>query len=217
MLVYHFLNANHGLDDIRRRRMKVATLHELNDPFELYGVSLKDEGLRPVVRELKAKAAAQMGLLCFSRDWHNPVLWSHYGDRHTGLCLGFEVPDEHLFFVSYSRRRVAITAEDLRYRVRGTDNFMKFLFTKYTHWRYEAEARVFINLTEVQSDNGLHFADFGTIFRLRTVIVGAQSAVTRGELSAALGELTATVKVFKARLAFRTFRVVRQKRDEFWP
>ncbi len=27
--------------------------------------------------------------------WSNPVIWAHYGDKHRGLCLGFEVPEMH--------------------------------------------------------------------------------------------------------------------------
>jgi hypothetical protein len=34
MRVYHFINEEYGLDDLRRRRLKIATILELNDPFE---------------------------------------------------------------------------------------------------------------------------------------------------------------------------------------
>jgi hypothetical protein len=215
MQVFHFLNASYGLDDIRRRRLKVATLNELNDPFELFGVNLRDEALRRALTELKDRAAKKMGLLCFSRDWHNPVLWSHYAERHTGMCLGFDVPDEHIYSINYSRRRVVIGAEDLKPPRRDID-LMKCLFTKYTHWRYEDEVRVFVNLEETQREGALHFIDFGAVVRLNTVIVGAQSQLTRQSLRAVLGDFGATVKIFKARLAFRTFRVVRQRRDDLW-
>jgi hypothetical protein len=208
MRVFHFLNADYGLDDIRRRRLKVATLNELNDPFELFGVNLRDEKLRRELSALKDRAAKKMGLLCFSRDWHNPVLWSHYAERHTGLCLGFDVPDIHIHTISYSRRRVVIEADDLKHPRRDDIDFMKCLFTKYTHWRYEAEARVFVNLEETQREGVLHFIGFGDVIHLRTVIIGAQSAVTRETLHAALGDLATSVETCKARLAFRTFRVV---------
>jgi hypothetical protein len=32
--VFHFVNAEYGLDDIERRRLKVAQISGLNDPFE---------------------------------------------------------------------------------------------------------------------------------------------------------------------------------------
>jgi hypothetical protein len=42
-------------------------------------------------------------MLCFSRDWHNPVQWSHYADKHRGICLGFDVPDSLLVPVQYTK------------------------------------------------------------------------------------------------------------------
>src|SRR5882724_8377120 len=101
MRVFHFVNEEHGLEDVRKRRLKVATLKDLNDPFELFGVRLADEALRRAFRIMKDELGAKHGLLCFSRSWHNPVLWSHYAAKHTGVCLGFDVPDELLGSVSY--------------------------------------------------------------------------------------------------------------------
>jgi hypothetical protein len=43
MRVFHFVPAKHGLSDIRHRRLKIATLRELNDPFEFLGVDLRDQ------------------------------------------------------------------------------------------------------------------------------------------------------------------------------
>lgn len=49
-----------------------------------------------------------------------------------------------------------------------------------------------------------------------TVVVGALSSATRETLRNALGDLASTVETFKARLAFKTFRVVRQRKAELW-
>lgn len=216
MRVYHFVSAQHGLSDIRQRRLKVATLAELNDPFEFLGVDLRDIKLRHVLQEAKENVAATVGLLCFSRNRHNPVLWSHYAARHSGICLGFEAPDDHLHRVVYSRRRVVLELEQLKMHAIDKATVMRFLFTKYSHWRYEAEARIFVNLRDSVSENGLYFEPFADKLRLTTVIVGARSEVTRDELSDVLGSLAREVKVYKARLAFRTFRVVRQNRQGLW-
>jgi hypothetical protein len=71
MRVFHFVNEEFGLEDLRRRRLKIATLNELNDPFELFGVNLADESLRRAFRAMKDQLALNRGLLSFSRDWHN--------------------------------------------------------------------------------------------------------------------------------------------------
>src|SRR3546814_17644503 len=46
MRVYHFVNCEYGLQDIARRRLKVATLADVNDPFEMLSLNLKDSGIR---------------------------------------------------------------------------------------------------------------------------------------------------------------------------
>lgn len=217
MRVYHFVNEEFGLEDLRRRRLKVATLNELNDPFELFGVSLADENLRNAFRTMKNQLASTRGLLCFSRHWNNPVQWSHYAAKHTGLCLGFDIPDENLGFVSYSRRRLVVEAESFRNpRQLSVEAVTKFLFTKYSHWRYENEVRSFVTLEEKDPEKGLYFADFSDKLRLTTVVVGAQSSITRETLGNALGGVAAAVETFKARLAFKTFRVVRQRDPKLW-
>jgi len=92
---------------------------------------------------------------------------------------------------------------------------IKFFFTKYSHWRYENEVRSFVTL-EDKEQNNLYFADFGEKLRLAVVIVGAQCNVSCSLVHEALGDLTPFVEVFKARLAFQTFRVVRQRKSTLW-
>jgi len=91
---YHFVSLTYGLDDLRRRRLKISRLDDLNDPFELWAIAQSDRRLRQAMRTTKEQMARQYGLLCFSRGWHNPVLWSHYADRHRGIALGFDVEKE---------------------------------------------------------------------------------------------------------------------------
>ena len=217
MRVFHFVNEEFGLEDLRRRRLKIATLNELNDPFELFGVNLADDNLRRAFRTMKNKLASNRGLLCFSRDWHNPVQWSHYAEKHTGLCLGFDIPDEHLCAVTYSRKRLVVKAESFRNpHELSVDTVTRFLFTKYSHWRYENEVRCFVTLKDKYPEKNLYFAEFSNKVQLAVVIVGAQSSVTRENLRNALGDLAPSVETFKARLAFKTFRVVRQRNAKLW-
>lgn len=217
MRVFHFVNEEFGLENLRRRRLKIATLHELNDPFELIGVSLADESLRQAFRTMKDELASNHGLLCFSRDWHNPVQWSHYAAKHTGMCLGFDIPDEHLGTVSYSRKRLVVETESFRNpRQLDAETATRFLFTKYSHWRYENEVRCFVTLEEKDPEKNLYFAEFSDRLRLSTVVVGAQSSLTRKTIRNALGDLAPNVETFKGRLAFKTFRVVRQRNAKLW-
>jgi hypothetical protein len=103
--VYHLLSAEHGLDDLKQRRLKVAEFRDLNDPFELLSVELPDRAVRRRFTAWRKKVLAEYGVLCFSTSWKSPVLWSHYADRHKGFCLGFDVPDNLMSPVTYLKTR----------------------------------------------------------------------------------------------------------------
>jgi hypothetical protein len=217
MRVFHFLNEQYGIDGLRKRRLKIATLDDLNDPFELLAVSLSDSAVRRAFRKMKEDLSRRRGLLCFSRNWHNPVQWSHYADRHRGLCLGFDVPDESVGPVTYSGRRIAARIEQLTApRLLDEETAISLLFTKFSHWRYEDEVRAFVTLEDRDPDTGLYFAAFSDRLRPRDVIVGAASTLTRTQIRDALGEIAPSVSAWKTRLAFGSFRIVRQKNQRLW-
>src|SRR5712664_3511303 len=105
MRVYHFLPAPHALDDIEKRHIKISELDQLNDPFELWCVSQQDHRLRAPLRAYKREMSRQFGMISFSKGWRNPLLWSHYADKHRGMCLGFDIDDRGLKQVNYVTER----------------------------------------------------------------------------------------------------------------
>jgi hypothetical protein len=217
MRFYHFLNKKYGLENIGRRRLKIARINDLNDPFEFAGVSLGDKNVRDAFQKMKLEMNEQRGLLCFSTKWKNSVMWSHYADKHQGLCLGFDVADKSVGQVSYSRKRLAVGLEQLKTPRNITeDDARKLLFTKHTHWKYESEYRAFVTLEEEDEDTGLYFAKFSDRLTLRQVIVGAESCISRQQLSEALGDKLQHVEQIKAGLALKSFSVVRQRKSTLW-
>ena len=113
---YHLMPADHALRSIERRWLKVARISEVNDPFELFALRCLKRPLRRVLKDFKATHDSQVGLLCFSRHWRNPVLWSHYADRHRGICLGFDI-DRNIgvrgvMEVQYEPNKVRLDSDD---------------------------------------------------------------------------------------------------------
>lgn len=215
MRVYHFVPADYGLQNLEHRRLKIARLDELNDPFELLGFAGRDAATRKAFADTKAALARDRGMLCFSRGWHNPVQWSHYAEQHRGLCLGFDVPDRLLAEVDYVARRPLPNLATLMGGGPAAEAaMMRILATKFSHWRYENEVRAFVDLKDPTGP--LYFADFGPNLTLKEVIVGERSTLSRAVISSALGTLAPTVTTRKARLAFRSFRVVEQRRRSLW-
>jgi len=74
MRAYHFTSAIHALDDLKNNRLKIATIDDLNDPFELLGMDLRDKEARATFRSWRDDMASDYGFLCFSRGWRNK--WS---------------------------------------------------------------------------------------------------------------------------------------------
>jgi len=204
MRVYHFLPANHALDDIEKRRIKLSEIDELNDPFELWCVAQEDRRIRKWLRGVKEQVGQRFGMLCFSKHWHNPVLWSHYSERHRGICLGFEVDEEYLKPVSYVTERTPISFPPT------PELAQQLLFTKYRDWKYEEEWRGWFSLDE-QDSTGLYFYSFNDKVQLREVIAGPLCDTAKAKIDAALKGYKDHIHIIKARLAFTKFRVVENK------
>ncbi|OJU08333.1 MAG: hypothetical protein BGN86_13355 [Caulobacterales bacterium 68-7] len=219
-LVYHFISDEWALDNLARRRLKVATYGDLNDPFEGRAVAIRDPATRRNYASFHADWGRRRGLLCFSRDWRNPVQWSHYSSRHRGLCLAFNIPESLAVPVEYRRRPYpddVLTKLDTLPDAEAERLMQSLLVTKYSHWRYEQEVRMFVELTDPDPENGLHFEEFSSDLALVEVIVGYKSEITQSDLNAALGSIRSSVTTKKARLSFQTYRVVRQRDPSMWP
>jgi hypothetical protein len=210
MRVYHFVQHEHGLENIAKRRVKLATIRDLNDPFELLWLTSKDRAVRTAIRKTKAHLGKIAGLLCFAPDWSNPVMWGHYADRHRGLCLGFDVPDQYLIPVEYVSSRQELTPL--------TEPAIRSMSirTKFEHWSYEREIRLFEDITALAPEKGLFFKPFCQELQLREVIIGASSKVRRADILSPLAELSGGVEIKTARLSFQNFSVTEQKNRRLW-
>ena len=217
MKVYHFINAEFGLKNIQRRRLKIARIGELNDPYEF--MARANNALeRAALQHVKVQQSQKTGLLCFSRNWKNPVQWSHYADRHRGVCLGFDVPDTQIKEVTYRKSPLRFDLKRFRSDENYAQNFSDSLVsTKFEDWQYEEEWRLYIRLEPMTEDEeGRYFFDFSEELKLAEVIVGAASAITRSQLADALGARATEVQCRKARLAFNSFRIVKQGKGSLW-
>jgi hypothetical protein len=217
MRLYQFINSQFALEAIGLRRLKISRLDRLNDPFEMLAGTQSDPAGRFAMRLIRDAIATHLGLLCFSRDWRNPVMWGHYAESHQGLCLGFDVDDRIAMPVQYVPKRLPfdhyLDPNTHEKEVRALA--ARLAFTKFSHWRYEKEVRCWVSLDPNGPD--IQFHQLGKQIQLREVYIGFRSPITRQNVAAALGEeLEDVVTVNNTRLAFRTFRVVRQRNRHLW-
>jgi hypothetical protein len=77
-------------------------------------------------------AVYKVGMLCLCEAPDNLVMWSHYADRHEGICFEFDTQYE-----PFAR------AINVRYeRERPRPEYNATIFTKQLDWGYEREWRV---------------------------------------------------------------------------
>ena len=212
MLLYYLTGLHHGLGNIALRRVKISRFADLNDPFELLAVDLKDRRHRKAFQETKEALNGTKGLICLSKTWENPLLWGHYAEKHTGIALGFEVADELVAEVIYAKSPEVIPIDKNTDLPRLTKALVdRLLRTKFHDWKYEDEMRLFVQLDHETKESGMYFYDFSPSFQLREVILGPRCEVPIASVREIVKGYSPAVSVIKSRIAFSSFRVVQNK------
>lgn len=93
------------------------------------------------------------GICCFSSAEDNPLLWSHYGDQHRGLCVGYDLnrlPKPRLHKVMYGSNRIIHTSTIKKAILEKNDEYQEMLdrdvlLRKALPWSYEYEWRLLGN------------------------------------------------------------------------
>ena len=105
------------------------------------------------VDRILAAELGRYGVLSLSAKWDCPLMWSHYGDEHGGLCIQYDTSNSafhKLKPVSYSSPRAVRISDLIEWKIKGSAEakgrvFDTYFFSKASQWRYEREWR---DLTE---------------------------------------------------------------------
>lgn len=155
-----------------------SCLEDLNDPFECTAFGFRDDDESLITSKIAASAcknkfSREYGVLSLTRQPLNPLMWSHYGDSHQGVVIGFDVEKAGLSNVEtsvipsqygevvYSATKPhkdlgAISTDELLSIGRNikfdpsTFNLVKRAFLyKSAEWSYEEEVRVVKNISSL--------------------------------------------------------------------
>lgn len=196
---------------LQNQRLKVARFDDMNDPFELLAADLSDRRVRRAFVKWKTETSKKIGLVCFSMRWRNPLLWSHYADRHRGVALEFEIDDDFVVPVRYSLSRLRLNVPHIISSGGVTEDLAaQLVSTKSKYWAYEEEVRVPVTLSNCVLENGLHFEIVTEKIKVVGVILGALSQVTSHEVRCSLPRAR-QVTLHRSRIAVRSFSIVRNK------
>ncbi len=215
MRLYYFTPPEHAIENVQRQRLKISRFSKCNDGFELAAFELRDPDLRKKHRDWLTHIDAKHGLLCFSRNWRNPVMWGQYSKNMTGVCYGFDVKPEKFVHVRYVSERIfsGITANNF-FDFVGEHQMPDLIATKFMHWSYEEEVRLLIDVSQDAPANETHFIQFSDVMELAQIIVGPKSTLRVKDFANIIDP--GKVEVFQSRNSFKRFAVVRQRDKSLW-
>jgi hypothetical protein len=150
---------NHTFRIIAHGKLFYASPRDFNDPFDCQfsvtmreaplsekGISKKDELKSFAEQWLRDETNQDTAILSLSEVNNDILMWSHYADCHTGICLQLKIPKSNkLYKVQYSQTRPQFFFADAREQdrddARFRDAIIGTLTTKSLHWEYEREWR----------------------------------------------------------------------------
>jgi hypothetical protein len=181
MRLFRYLDSTGALLTIEHKALRVSRLHELNDPFEWrIGATDLEEGaeqLGEAVTEASLRdMSSTVGVICYSAVPDEPVLWSHYADRHRGMVLEIEAPDDPSVTVQvrYTDERPHIEAARIFDEAHVRPAVEKLIRQKSKGWSYEQEYRQYVLLAGCDARAG-HYYQKLEQGALKRVIVGWRS------------------------------------------
>jgi Protein of unknown function (DUF2971) len=200
MRLYYYTAKQWAMKSLWEKRLKIADYADLNDPFEFlpFKQTLHDDLISKIL-------ARSHGVLCFSDRWATALMWAHYGDKHHGLVLGFDVQEgEWLSKIRYAPKRLE---SDLDFTGNLGAEHEEYLRTclnvKHAAWKYEREYRLRSETNE--RVDGIAYSKFGMFMDLREVIIGARSKLTARDVADSVGQPETDVLIRKASPARQSF------------
>lgn len=133
----------------------------MSTPIDIKRILNDEEELRRNIKrlareELQPELEKQMGILSLSEKNYDILMWSHYADGHRGFCLEFDGAALHNWKycqpVNYDENFLPF-GEFCDALPELNDNNQKksmraFVLRKSSHWKYESEWRVIVNVTD---------------------------------------------------------------------
>jgi len=176
LILYKYVDFEGALKIIQNSSISFTKANQFNDPFEMQAISnysyIIDDS-NPLVTQLDTHPSTleigvnmSYGVLSLTRAPLNNLMWSHYGDEHRGVVLGFDVNEAG--FCTENTNVIPANFGDIIYtktfpthvknksnsqrfnELRSTASYSQhsFDFFKYAYlfkgidWAYEEEVRV---------------------------------------------------------------------------
>jgi hypothetical protein len=113
-----------------------------NKKSAIYEKAIKDpQKVITILNDTLNKYKNEAGITCFSKSYKKTLMWSHYADKHAGVCLGFNIVPIGLSNFTLLEVNYTDTIKPLNYFLNKPIVLMYWLYTKSKIWSYEEEVR----------------------------------------------------------------------------
>lgn len=158
-----------------------------------------------VIDQFKRRVSL-FGVSCFAQDWNVPLMWSHYGESHRGICIeyavhpmkiAFDFANQNLdqYHVRYATELPMLCLSELLFSPHQV--LPNFLATKHADWAYEKEWRL-VNYTTKNS-----FMPMPSAIQISAIIIGLHFDMSRiKEITTKAAELGVPVYMMRRRFGY---------------
>ncbi|MAN52040.1 MULTISPECIES: DUF2971 domain-containing protein [unclassified Marinimicrobium] len=177
MILYKYMSFNAARKVIDSLSIGFSCLEDLNDPFECTAFGFRDGddsiSAKTATDACRNRFSRKYGVLSLTRQPLNALMWSHYGDSHQGVVLGYDCdlagfsdPQSNVISSQYGEMIYSATKPHKDLPVIGEHelmniggklrfdsnayNLMKRAFLyKSLEWAYEEEVRIVKNIENI--------------------------------------------------------------------
>ncbi len=164
-IVYKYVDIKSGIEILTNSTLLYQCPDKFNDPFDphlglldfnksinrmssISTLKYPTDVVKELFRGAYEKFKNELGILCLSRTNMSTLMWSHYSQKHTGLCLGFNTKafinsddDLNAFNVNYTYEFKPVEHSFVKSN-KDVIDLIYWLCTKSKVWEYEQEVRV---------------------------------------------------------------------------
>lgn len=180
---------NIKIQSIKDDKIWLSTYDNLNDPFELSALYLKEKEIInhgwpiDIVKAVFEKIKKEFLIGSFTTHLSDSLpMWAHYANNHKGVCLEYCVLDpSYLFKVSYEMQRIPIASiitnliSDAAHKKQPDHKYLMSIFNggciKHKSWINEDEFRIlYANINKKDNGDLIKLNDIG--LKLNSVYFG---------------------------------------------
>lgn len=159
--LYKYVSLERVPDILDNHRLFLSDGKNFNDPFEITVTDKKNHRIRHI---------EGLHILSLTNSFRNKLIWSHYTDSHKGVCITVKVPNNVVYPICYSTKRIyedsdidniiSSSKKSTKKSVEKDFSLLskdkKIAYIKDKKWMYEKEYRVVFDKSD---EEGLIYHD----------------------------------------------------------